>query len=391
MGVNAQQDRCRLPSGTFTVRDALTKADATVTRLDADLDLTCLDGQRTRFVIRIGTTGAPWSATVTPPISDVGPVYLTQHWQLSVPFTNVGNTAAPLGPVRLEQPADSGAPWSFQSYCPAALAPGATCTVQLDFRPNRTWSGTSTLVLPGGGLNEDRTVALVATGGPDVTPPVVHIGYDPPFVSSPYWYAGQWGDDEGVGLATMDLRWRASAPTSLAYSAYIYPGAFQHKDMFTPTTLTLRQGIEYCFSIRARDLVGNVSTWSPDHCTEYYLDDAHLRAITRGWTRYVWRSPGAYIEGTVSKATAYGAALAVGPVRTRRIQLLVTTCPTCGYADVYFGTTRVGRVNTYSARVHYFVARPAVLFSRVRYGTVRIVNASRGRVLYVDGIGLSRS
>ena len=72
-------------------------------------------------------------------------------------------------------------------------------------------------------------------------------------------------------------------------------------------------------------------------------------------------------------------------VRTRQVGLLVQTCATCGSMDVYVGSTRLGRVNTYSAtsrsQVVIWLPHQAV----ERRGTLLIRSTSSKRVV-VDGV-----
>lgn len=114
------------------------------------------------------------------------------------------------------------------------------------------------------------------------------------------------------------------------------------------------------------------------------LDDRGLTA-SAGWTKVP--SQGSYL-GTVSKASAKGKVLSK-TVKTKRLALLVTRCPTCGSVRVFLGSTRLG---TFSLKGEFRkrVMIPVRTFGAVRSGTVRIVVISRGKKVMVDALATSR-
>lgn len=192
------------------------------------------------------------------------------------------------------------------------------------------------------------------------------------------WVAADTG---GSGLASYDVRARTASP-SAGLGAYQYPGSWQKlTTRALPTTLS--KGYQYCFSVRARDRVGNLGAWSTERCTSMPLDDVNLTAST-GWTRGKHTS---YLFSTYSTTVRNGAQLTRAGVSAKRLALVATTCPTCGTVDVYHAGVNVGRVSLYSLTTKFRQVKWLPLQAGTRYGTVTVRSVSTKRV-YVDGLGV---
>jgi hypothetical protein len=120
-------------------------------------------------------------------------------------------------------------------------------------------------------------------------------------------------DAGGSSVASYDIRDRYAASGG-GFGAFNYPSTWQHRT--SPSlTVGLSQGYIYCFSVRARDRVGNLGSWSSERCTMVAYDDRAL-AVS-----------GPY-RGT-STAAMYGTytrTLAAGQTLSRTHQ-----CPACGH------------------------------------------------------------
>lgn len=189
-------------------------------------------------------------------------------------------------------------------------------------------------------------------------------------------------DTGGAGVASYNVRVRRASP-STRLGSYLYPSTWQ--TLRTPSlTMGLTAGYQYCLSVRARDAAGNVGPWSSERCTSVAMDDRSLSASS-GWTR---GASTAYAYGTWSRAARTGASLTRASVQSRRIALVVTTCPTCGVVDVYHAGVKVGRVSLYSSRTAYRQIRWLPLQSVTRTGTV-VVRTVSSRAVYVDGLAIA--
>lgn len=149
-------------------------------------------------------------------------------------------------------------------------------------------------------------------------------------------YAGT--DDVQVASYDVAVR-KASLNTSLG--AWAYPGNWQRLTAHSVSTTTVSGG-QVCFAVRARDLVGHVSPWSPMRCTALPVDD---RALHRSATGTQLQSVAGAIGGTVTRLTAGGTLQMTSQV-DRHLGLCVYAGPGQGTVDVYVGTIRVARVST---------------------------------------------
>jgi hypothetical protein len=186
-------------------------------------------------------------------------------------------------------------------------------------------------------------------------------------------------DTGGAGIASYDVRARTAALGG-SFGAAQYPSTWQ-KIAAKGLTVSVSQGTQYCFSVRARDAAGNVSNWSAERCTSVALDDRLLSASSQ-WVR---RSTSSAAFGTDTYARSTGASLTRSSVRARRVAVVVTTCATCGAVDVYHAGVRLGRVSLYSSttRVRQVLWLPLQSTSRLGTVTVRTTSA---KTVVVDGI-----
>jgi hypothetical protein len=187
------------------------------------------------------------------------------------------------------------------------------------------------------------------------------------------------------GIASYDVRYQR-ARFDRGFESWVRPDTWQATKA-TSRSIAVPRGYEYCFSVRARDMLGNTSAWSPSRCTSRPLDDPSLKA-SAGWTRATGTS---FLDGTISRTTTRGAELTRAEVRAKRIWLVATRCATCGSVDVFVGSTRVGRVDLSAdtTRRQQVIALPAS--TSVRSGKLTIRVTSSGKRVEIDGIAFRQS
>ncbi|WP_426564803.1 choice-of-anchor D domain-containing protein [Angustibacter sp. McL0619] len=336
---------------------------------------------------------APWADHGTSLVYDTAatPKFVRSvHGDLSAAWY-VAASAAPT--ASLEAPAVSGS--SVTATIGAAdvddAAGGLQRQCRLDAGPwlncDATWAatglsaGTHTLsaraVDPSGATSAtvSRTVVV------DRSAPTVTLGAPSAVLSSAsvtLTWSGK--DTGGAGLRSYEVRRRYASP----YGALNTASTPSTWSALTTTKLTtsLSAGHEYCFSVRARDAVGNVGAWSTERCTTVVLDDRYLSASS-GWTRA--KSTSAAF-GTYTSASRTGVSLTRTSVQGRRIAVVATTCSSCGSVDVYQGGVKLGRVSLVSARTTY----RHVLWLPLRSthsGTV-VLKTTSSRSVRVDGIAV---
>ncbi|WGX96320.1 hypothetical protein [Nocardioides sp. L-11A] len=108
-------------------------------------------------------------------------------------------------------------------------------------------------------------------------------------------------------------------------------------------------------------------------------------ALTRsaGWKRTRGSS---YAGGTAVLSKRRGATLTLRRATLSQVGVVVSTCRRCGKVDVFVGRTRIGRVSLKGARAHQQLRLLPAFATRT--GKVRVVVASSGRAVRVDGLAI---
>ncbi|WP_371405635.1 hypothetical protein OHA10_08585 [Kribbella sp. NBC_00662] len=191
-------------------------------------------------------------------------------------------------------------------------------------------------------------------------------------------YAGS--DDTGV--ASYDVRWRI-APTAGNFGAY---AAVKSGTTATSVAIGVAAGYEYCVSVRARDVAGNLSAWTADKCFSRPSDD-RLMGAAKGWVR---ASNRAYYLGTATVTTAKAISVSRS-VQAKRLFLIATKCVTCGGLNVYYNGKYVGAVNLYKATTEYQAVIPLPVPASFLTGSVLLTTRVAGKVYQVDGLAVRRT
>lgn len=224
------------------------------------------------------------------------------------------------------------------------------------------------------------------TGEPpaDTVPPLVHLTSLPTATTNASVPLRWSASDAGSGVATYDVRWRR-ATFSTGFGSWRYPSSWQRTSA-TRASLSVAAGDDYCVSMRARDVAGNVSRWSPSTCVARALDDRALSRATTGWVR---RTGSVFYEHTVTHTSGYHRSLTLSGVQLDRLGLVVTTCASCGRVALYVGSRLIGKLDLRSARVrHRLLMLPRFAYRR---GKVTVKTLSSGKTVDVDGLVVSRT
>ncbi|MBO9522656.1 MAG: hypothetical protein J7518_14070 [Nocardioidaceae bacterium] len=144
-------------------------------------------------------------------------------------------------------------------------------------------------------------------------------------------------------------------------------------------------GRTYCYSVQARDAVGNLSTWSPERCTTLPVDDRTMRLV-RGFKKAVSKS---FYRNTYLKATKKGSVVSLPGIKAKRIALVVGKAPTGGRIQVAFAGKNLGTYSLKGSGSKKIIASKT--FGSVLSGklVIRVVSKT-GKVVRIDGVIASR-
>ncbi|MFG1625399.1 hypothetical protein [Kribbella sp. NPDC049227] len=292
--------------------------------------------------------------TIRPTAAVVGP-------NLSVPFDTTG-LVSPY--VTCEFDGVKTAPCPSSPFQKAGVAPGAHVL--------RIWGTES------GGRGTEAVRWLTV----DSTAPTARIT-GPTFdvtkaATATVTYAGA----DGTGVASYDVRWRI-ASTAGNFGAY---ASVKSGTTATSVAIGLVAGYEYCVSVRARDVAGNLSAWTGDKCFSRPSDD-RLMGAAKGWVR---ASNRAYYLGTATATTAKAISVSRS-VQAKRMFLIATKCVTCGGLNVYYNGKYVGAVNLYKATLEYQAVIPLPVPATFLTGSVLLTTRVAGKVYQIDGLAVRRT
>jgi hypothetical protein len=193
------------------------------------------------------------------------------------------------------------------------------------------------------------------------------------------------GADAGSGVASYDVQYRRAAWNAAGFGTWVQPAVWQHTTARSGT-LALAVGVDYCVSVRARDVAGNVSGWSVPRCVARALDDRAMVA-SAGWTR---SSGTPYYLRTVTSTSTVGKVLTRTGARLDRVGIVATRCAKCGVIGVYVGAKLIGKINLASATTKRQQLIMLAPFS-YRAGTITIKTLTTGKLVQLDGLLITRS
>jgi hypothetical protein len=188
------------------------------------------------------------------------------------------------------------------------------------------------------------------------------------------------GDAPKSGIASYDVRWRRSGP-STGYGPWHVVADAKCKAL----TLSHESAYTYCTQVRATDRSGNRSDWTPQVCTVRPLDDRALAISSGEWRRQTGSS---FWLRTATTTGVDGGRLLRRDVTARTFGLVATVCGSCGEVRVKIGRRTVGTVDLAASSRRYRVVLllPA---GSIRDGAVKLIG--KGGRVQLDGLVVSRA
>ncbi len=265
--------------------------------------------------------------------------------------------------------------------CVIDLGAAAPCTSPLSYS-GYLHGSTHTLSVTPTDRSGNVGTAATASWTADAQAPTVTASTLPTYTLATVVGLGATAADVGSGWKNFDFRYHKAA-WNAGWLALTYPASWQ--GITHGVSLPVTSGYTYCLSVRARDLAGNVSPWSPDRCSSTPIDDRALTASS-GWTRATYAK---YYQGTVTQTNKVGVTLTRTSVKTRRFALVSATCSACGTVGVYFNGKLIKNLNLKATSTHFGVISQIISFPSVQSGTVVLKSLTRG-TFYVDGLVMSK-
>jgi len=193
-----------------------------------------------------------------------------------------------------------------------------------------------------------------------------------------------WSGTSGSSAVTVfDVRYRR-APWNGGFGSYV---SWLVMSGATSSTFVGSTGSTYCFSVRAHDALGLLSSWTSETCTVVPLDDRSLASFG-SWTS---GTGSAYYRSTFRRSSSSGASLARTRVVARSLAIVATTCPTCGRVRVYWGSTLLKTINLFSTTTINRRLIMVTTFTAPRSRTVTLRVYGSGKRVLIDGLAIRRN
>lgn len=144
-------------------------------------------------------------------------------------------------------------------------------------------------------------------------------------------------------------------------------------------------GFTYCFQATATDWDGNTSGASAEDCTAIPVDNISFRH-RGGWSKK--QALGHYLD-TFSQSRLVGATMTLKNVTVKNLVLIVTKCPKCGVIQVFFSGKLIKRIQLRSPTTKKLRMITLKVFDSPHKGTVKVKVVSTGKLVKIDGLGVS--
>jgi predicted GH43/DUF377 family glycosyl hydrolase len=245
-----------------------------------------------------------------------------------------------------------------------------------------TWPAKLTITDSTGITSAVTTVTVTAT---DATAPIGVAITGPTVLSKPF-----------QGLKTVALTWGGTDAESgiksyvLTYRIALIGGAFGSPVLIssgpaTSLTYTLKQGATYCFTALAINGAG-LTTASSERCTSLPLHSVGL--VAKGtWAK---KTKAGHFLSRYRVATVKGATLSKTGVTVKRLSIVATKGVGMGSVTVYIGTTKLKTINLAATTTLRRQVISVANFAKVRKGTIRIVVATSGKPVIIEGLAVSK-
>jgi CSLREA domain-containing protein len=220
---------------------------------------------------------------------------------------------------------------------------------------------------------------------PDTTPPTTPTTNAGPKFQKQRTFPVTWSTstDTQTSPVRYDVRYRA-APYNSGFGGFV-----NWQTSITATTATIigAPGTTYCFSARAVDGAGNASPYGTEGCTAVPVDNPTFKHRGK-WGK---KTGSGYYLNTFSRTKQQGATLTLPGVQAKALSIIVTKCRACGVIHVFFKGKMIRKINLRSKAAARQKLRFINLrtFGSVQTGTLRVRVASRGKLVIVEGLGVS--
>jgi hypothetical protein len=141
----------------------------------------------------------------------------------------------------------------------------------------------------------------------------------------------------------------------------------------------------HLFRVAGQDQAGNVDDTPAARSFTVPRDDSSL-SRTKGWSK---RKGKGYFLNSYSVTRERGATLSSKASGIRRIALVASTAPGNGSVRVFLGKRALKTVSLNSRRTAKRQVVPIAAFGSRRSGVVRIIVASQGKVVRIEGLGIA--
>lgn len=288
-----------------------------------------------------------------------------------------GGTSATLQGTSMAAPHVAGAAALAWAALPGASAPLVKTALLEGAEPVASLDGAT---VTGGRLDVFEAVQALAIIAADETAPVsVAAPFADDFQPSTSFDVSWDAEDAESGVVSHHVRYRR-APAKGEFGA---PVTWKAETASNSDTFDGSAGSTYCFSTRAADLAGNTSGWSAEECTSVPLNDRQLKA-KGSWARK--KAAGSYL-GTYSQSKSRGARLIRKRVTAGEVAVVVTTCSRCGAVRVYWSGKLLKRISLSSAKTRKNRLVKVADFPSVATGTVKVVVATKRKLVRIEGLG----
>jgi bacillolysin len=149
--------------------------------------------------------------------------------------------------------------------------------------------------------------------------------------------------------------------------------------------VTMPAGVTVCFTATATGNLGATSSPSDEECTAVPANNTSF-AHKKKWSKKT--AAGHYLN-SFSTTKRKGAALHLN-VRVKRLALVATKCNGCGTVKVLLGNRLLKKVNLNANRTKKKQFISVKTFGSIKSGKIKIVVASRGKTVKIEGLGVSK-
>jgi virginiamycin B lyase len=191
-----------------------------------------------------------------------------------------------------------------------------------------------------------------------------------------------WTEVHPEWIANYDVR-RAVGPWNGTLGAY---STWLTGRSATAAVAVGATGHTFCFQVRAHDIYGDTSGWSPRACTAVPLTATQV-AYSSGWTKSM---SSVYFGGAAMYTKTRGATATRTSIFAKRLYLVATECPTCGTITLKWNGSPLKSLNLYRAATTHRQVLGIVTWTSPHTGTLTVtVTSATGKTVILEGVTVS--